>query len=246
MMTKLLSLLVLALVISTWELVVNSYSIRPQILPAPSLIGKTLWQYRIPILGHTGITLARTSIAFAIGVTVGIVLALIFASSSVVNAMSQPLLTGFYCLPKSVVVPIFLLWTGIGTPPAILTGVSLAFFPVLSNVLAGLNSIPRELYELCRVHGGSRGRVLLKVGIPSTLPFLFAAFRSAGPGALIGVIVAEMMAASNGLGYVIVLSGSVFNVPLLFSAIFILGFIGIIIYVGSTSLDRRFARWAFR
>lgn len=241
-----LAFLGIAIVIGVWEFLVHYLSIRPQIFPAPSKIASTLHQYFNPLVSHSWITLKRAAAAFGIGITFGIVIALVLAATPIAHRMLQPLITSFYCLPKSVVVPIFLLWTGLGNGPAILTGFSLAFFPVLSNVFSGLKSMPTELVELCIVHGGKRRHVFWKIGLPTTLPFLLASFRAAGPGALVGVIIAEMMASSNGLGYVIVLSGSAFNVPLMFSAILILAGLGVVIYGLSAILERRFAHWAFR
>jgi NitT/TauT family transport system permease protein len=240
------ALITIIIVLASWEAFVRLGHIREQILPGPTIIARTLWSARIPLLRHSLVTLMRTSIGFTLGVVVGVVLGVALVYWSWLNEALQPLLTALYCLPKSVVVPILLLWTGLGTTPAILTAISLAFFPILTNIIAGLLSIHSDFVDLLRLSGARKGQILWKVGIPNTLPYLFAAFKTAGPNALVGVIVSEMIAASNGLGYVIVFSGAVFNIPLMFAGIACLMLIGITLYGIAAFFEKRYAHWAFR
>jgi len=239
-------LITVAVVLASWEAIVRLAHIHRQILPGPTVIAQTLWSVRAPLLRHSLVTMMRTAIGFALGIAFGVVLGVALVYWSWLNEALQPLLTALYCLPKSVVVPIFLLWTGLGTPPAVLTAISLAFFPILTNVIAGLLSIHSDFIDVLRLSGARKGQILWKVGIPNSLPYLFAAFKTAGPSALVGVTISEMIAASNGLGYVIVLSGSVFNVPLMFASIVCLMLIGIVLYGLAAFFERKYAHWAFR
>jgi len=239
-------LLALLAVIVAWEAVVSALRLPPQVLPGPSLVLTTLWMARAPILEHSAVTLLRTLVGFGLGIVVGVGLGLAIGYWRIVNAALSPLVTAFYCLPKAAVVPIFLLWVGLGTRPAVLTSLSIAFFPILVNVVTGLSTIDPDLADLFRSFGGRKRQIFWKVGLPGSLPYFFASLRVAGPSALVGVVIAEMLAASNGLGYVMLLAGSNFNMGLMFAVVLMMAALGGLTYVACAYADRKFAWWAYR
>lgn len=247
MSNRLLSpLLAILVVFAVWEILVAAFGFAPQILPGPYRILTTLWQARAPLFDHTKVTLIRTLLGFSLGMLLGVALGLVLGYWRVVNDALNPLITAFYCLPKAAVVPIFLLWAGLGTPPAILTSLSMAFFPVFVNVLTGLFIIDPDLSDLLMTFGGRKMQIFLKVGLPSSLPYFFASLRVAGPTALVGVVIAEMIAASNGLGYVMLLAGSSFNTPLMFATVIMMAILGGFIYLACSYAGRTFVWWAYR
>lgn len=239
-------ILALVAVIVAWEAAVAALRLPPQILPAPSLVLATLWRARASILEHSMVTLLRTLVGFGLAIVVGVGLGLVIGYWRIVSAALGPLVTAFYCLPKAAVVPIFLLWVGLGTRPAVLTALSIAFFPILVNVVTGLSTIDPDLADLFRSFGGRKRQVFWKVGLPASLPYFFASLRVAGPSALVGVVIAEMIASSNGLGYVMLLAGSSFNMGLMFADVVMMAALGGLIYVACAYADRRFAWWAYR
>jgi NitT/TauT family transport system permease protein len=244
--TVLVPVLALVAVIVAWEAAVAALRFPPQVLPAPSLVLETLWKARAPILEHAAITLVRTLIGFGLAIVVGVGLGLVIGYWWLVSAALSPLVTAFYCLPKAAVVPIFLLWVGLGTRPAVLTALSIAFFPILVNVVTGLSTIDPDMADLFRTLGGRRRQVFWKVGLPASLPYFFASLRVAGPSALVGAVIAEMFASSNGLGYVMLLAGSGFNMELMFATVVMMAALGGLIYLVCAYADRRFAWWAYR
>lgn len=238
--------LALAVVMAAWEGAVLALNLRPQVLPAPSLVLSTLWKSRAPILEHSTVTLLRTLVGFGLGIAVSVALGLVIGYWRIMSRALSPLVTAFYCLPKAAVVPIFLLWVGLGTRPAVLTALSIAFYPILVNVVTGLSTIDPDLTDLFRSLGGQKRQVFWKVGLPASLPHFFASLRVAGPSALVGVVIAEMLASSNGLGYVMLLAGSSFNMGLMFADVLMMAALGGLIYVACAYADRRFAWWAYR
>ncbi|MCJ7626322.1 MAG: ABC transporter permease subunit, partial [Anaerolineaceae bacterium] len=132
--------------------------------------------------------------------------------------------------PLVAVAPLLTLWLGFGVVPKIIITALLTFFPVLVNILSGLQRIDPTLMDLFRSWNASRWEIFLNLRLPSTLPYLFAALKISAPLALIGAVVAEWTGASGGLGRTMWLAYSNLNLPFMFAAIFILAVAGMGLY----------------
>jgi NitT/TauT family transport system permease protein len=141
-----------------------------------------------------------------------------------------PLLVGFNTIPKVALVPLLAIWFGIGAIPAIITAFTLAFFPIVVNVAAGLATVEPEMQDVLRSLGASRWEIFQKVGFPHSLPYLFASLKVAISQAFIGSVISETVASDRGIGYVIVSASASFNVALAFLAILSLAAMGIVLY----------------
>ena len=153
---------------------------------------------------------------------------------------------GFNSVPKVAVVPILIMWFGIGEVPAILTAFLISFFPVVVNVATGLATMEPELEDVLRALGASKLDIMLKVGIPRTQPYLFGSLKVAITLAFVGTVVSETVGANAGLGYQIALAGSNFQMPLVFAALLLLAVEGIVMYAAFAYVEVYFTRWAFR
>ena len=162
--------LVLSAIILLWELVYRGLQNSDFIFPAPSAIVLSLKQYAGPISGHALQTFWTTMAGFGLGVVVGVLLGFLVGSSRLMYTALYLLLVGFNSVPKSALVPILVVWFGIGTLPAILTAFVICFFPITVNVAIGLATIEPELEDVLRALGASRMDVLVKVGMPRSLP----------------------------------------------------------------------------
>ena len=118
--------------------------------------------------------------------------------------MTYPLLIGFYSVPKIAVVPILVIWFGIGTVPAVLTAAIMCLFPVVVNVATGLATTEPELEDVLRSLGASKLDILLRVGLPRSMPYFFASLKIAISLAFVGTVVAETVAANIGIGSMMV------------------------------------------
>jgi len=157
-----------------------------------------------------------------------------------------PLLVGFSSIPKVAVVPIFVLWFGSGTLPAVLTSFVICIFPVVVNVATGLATTEPELEDVLKALGAKRREILWNVGLPRTMPYFFASLKVAITLAFVGTVLAETIASNRGIGNVMMIATSTFDVPLVFAGLFLLAFLGVILYVIFTLIERQVTGWATR
>jgi NitT/TauT family transport system permease protein len=229
----LLPIAVLAAGIALWEYAIWRYQIQPYVLPAPSLIFRTLvtdWRVLFDSLITTLITTLEGFAAAAIG---GIGLALLFNQSKLLEYSLFPYAVILQVTPVIAIAPLLLIYLPQTTAVVVCAWI-VAFFPVLSNTTLGLNSIDRNLAGLFQLYGASRLQTLRYLKLPAALPFILGGLRIAGGLSLIGAVVAEIAAGSagagSGLAYRIAESGYRLNIPRMFAALLLLSAAGIVIY----------------
>jgi NitT/TauT family transport system permease protein len=144
------------------------------------------------------------------------------------------------------VVPIFVLWFGAGTVPAILTAVTLAFFPIVVNVATGLATTEPELEDVMRAMKASKLDILFNVGLPRSMPYFFASLKVAVTQAFVGTVIAETVASNRGIGNLMMIASSSFDVPLVFAGLVILGALGVGLYVIFSVIENRTTGWVRR
>jgi NitT/TauT family transport system permease protein len=228
-----------------WEFACRAFNIDKFILPAPSEAFAAMAQHWWPLLRHSYVTLWTTMAGFALAVAFGVILGLIVGWSRTIYRGLYPVMIGFNSIPKVAIVPILIMWFGIGEVPAILTAFLISFFPIVVNVATGLATMEPELEDVLRALGARKLDIMLKVGIPRTQPYLFGSLKVAITLAFVGTIVSETVGANAGLGYLIALAGSSFQVPLVFAALILLAVEGIVMYAVFAYIEVYFTRWAF-
>jgi NitT/TauT family transport system permease protein len=229
-----------------WEAACRIFNIDKFILPAPSETFAAMAQHWRPLLRHSFVTLWTTVAGFAIAVVFGVVLGLIVGWSRTIYRGLYPVMIGFNSIPKVAVVPILVVWFGIGEVPAILTAFLISFFPIVVNVATGLASMEPELEDVLRALGARKLDIMLKVGIPRTQPYLFGSLKVAITLAFVGAVVSETIAANAGLGFLMVQAGSNFQMPLVFAGLILLAVEGIAMYAVFAYIEVYFTHWAFR
>ena len=229
-----------------WEAVCLAFGVSDLILPRPSQIAMVLLQ-KMPLLWpHTVQTLYTTLAGFVLGVGAGIVVGVVIGSSKLAYDVTYPLLVGFSSIPKVAVVPLFVVWFGAGTVPAILTSMVISIFPVVVNVATGLASTEPELEDVLRVLGARKRDILWNVGLPRALPYLFASLKIAITLAFVGTVLSETVAANKGIGTVMMIASGNFDVPMVFAGLFLLAAMGVALYAISSLVERRTTGWAQR
>jgi NitT/TauT family transport system permease protein len=229
-----------------WQAAVQLFSIQEFILPAPTDVYAALIQYHEPIFASAWFTLVNTMIGFGIGIVVGVLLGIVIGSSRLAYAGLYPVLVGINSVPKAAIVPILVLWMGIGQPPAITTAFLLSFFPIAVNVATGLATTEPELEDVLRSLGATRLDILWKVGIPRSLPYFFASLKVSITLAFVGAVISETLASNDGIGYLMVQAASQFRTPLMFAGVTVIAAMGIATYVVFALIERRFTGWATR
>jgi NitT/TauT family transport system permease protein len=220
---RVLPWLVITLLFAVWEAAVRLFAIPEFILPAPTAVFGAGWEFRVAILDNAWQTLFTTVLGFAIAIVVGVLAGVAIGSSTLVYDSFYPALIGFYSIPKVAVVPILVIWFGIGTVPAVITAFLISFFPILVNVATGIATVEPELKDVLRALGASRRQVIMKVGLPRAMPYFFASLKIAMTVAFVGSIVSETVAANKGIGHLMLVASARFEVPLAFAALLITG-----------------------
>ena len=229
-----------------WEIFVRVFQIQQFVLPAPSAIFEALWQWRVPILENSWQTLMTTLIGFAFAIVIGGIGGVALGSSRVIYDGFYPALIAFNSVPKVAVIPVLVIWFGIGTIPAVITAFLLSFFPILVNVATGIATVEPELRDVLRALGATRRQVIMKVGLPRAMPYFFASLKIAMTVAFVGSIVAETVAANAGIGHLMLVASSRFEVPLAFAGLIVTGLMGVGMYVICVAIEQRMTGWATR
>ena len=236
----------LVAVIALWQLICVVFDISDFILPSPWSIAQALVEYAKPIAEHAWRTFWVTMVGFGIAIVVGVGLGFIIGSSPMAYAAVYPLMTAFNALPKAAFVPILVVWFGIGAGPAILTAFLISFFPIMVNIATGLATLEPELEDVLRVLGAKRMDVLLKVGLPRTMPYFYASLKVAITLAFVGSTVSEMTASNEGIGYLLVSAGSSLKMPLAFAGLLVIGAMAMVMYELFAVIEKRTTGWAHR
>lgn len=229
-----------------WEVFCLLFGISELILPRPSRILAAFIEYAPAIAPHAWQTLYTTGIGFFFGVLIGLSLGVLIGSSKLAYNTAYPLLVGISSIPKVAVVPIFVLWYGAGTVPAILTAMIICIFPIVVNVSTGIATVEPELEDVMRSLKASRWEILTNVGLPRSMPYFFASLKVAITLSFVGSVIAETVASNKGVGNMMMIASSSFNVPLVFAGLMVLALMGVSLYAIFSLLERRVAGWAMR
>ena len=243
---RLLPWVVIAGMFLFWEIFVRIFDIPQFVLPAPSAIFAELWKWRQPILENSWQTLMTTLVGFGFAIVIGGIGGVALGSSRVIYDGFYPALIAFNSVPKVAVIPVLVIWFGIGTIPAVITAFLLSFFPILVNVATGIATVEPELRDVLRALGATRRQVIMKVGLPRAMPYFFASLKIAMTVAFVGSIVAETVAANAGIGYFMLVASSRFEVPLAFAGLIVTGLMGVGMYVICVAIEQRMTGWATR
>ena len=229
-----------------WEAAVRIFNIPQFFLPAPSVVFQSIVDYWPALYRNSIYTLTTTMIGFGLAVGFGLALGLAVGWSRAIYAGIYPLMIGFNASPKVAVVPILVLWFGIGFIPAVLTAFLISFFPIVVNVATGLATIEPELEDVLKALGASKLDIMRKVGIPRTLPYFFGSLKIAITLAFVGSVISESIASNYGIGNLMLQAQAQFQVPLIFAGLVALAIEGIVMYWLMAILEARSTGWAQR
>ena len=237
------SVLTLALVAVVWELWTQIKDVPTYIVPAPSEVLRRLFDDPLFFVREGGTTLSEALAGFALGSTVALVGATVMAHSRPLERSLLPLAILVKVTPIVAVAPLFVIWFGFGATPKILITALITFFPVLVSGITGFRSVNPGALDFLRSLNASRREVFLALRIPSSMPYLFSAFRVSVPLSVIGAVIGEWFSADRGLGAVIIVAHNNLDMPTLFGAIFALAVMGIGLTVLVSLIERKALFW---
>ena len=233
-------------IVALWQAVCSLFDVSEFIFPSPARIWNQFWEFKGVIAGHAWRTFWVTMAGFGIAIVVGVLLGFVIGSSRVAYAAIYPLMTGFNALPKAAFVPILVVWFGIGIGPAILTAFLISFFPIMVNIATGLATLEPELEDVLRVLGARRWDVLIKVGLPRSMPYFYGSLKVAITLAFVGTTVSEMTASNEGIGYLLISAGSAMQMGLAFAGLLTVGVMAMAMYELFAVVEKHTTAWAHR
>ena len=238
--------LLLVAVLVLWQTICSAFAISEFIFPSPWRIWTQLVEFRALIAGHAWRTYWVTMAGFGLAIVVGVLLGFLVGSSRLAYAALYPLMTAFNALPKAAFVPILVVWFGIGAGPAILTAFLISFFPIMVNIATGLATLEPELEDVLRVLGARRWDVLIKVGLPRSMPYFYGSLKVAITLAFVGTTVSEMTAANEGIGYLLISAGSAMQMGLAFAGLMVVGAMAMAMDELFSYIEKHTTAWAHR
>jgi NitT/TauT family transport system permease protein len=236
----------LTAILLLWQGVCTLFAVPDYIFPTPWTIGQSLLEFAGPIAQAAWKTFWVTMLGFGLSIVVGVLLGFLVGSSRMAYAALYPLLVAFNAVPKAAIVPILIVWFGIGIGPGILTAFLISFFPITVNIATGLATLEPELEDVLRVLGAKRWDVLTKVGLPRSMPYFYASLKVAITLAFVGTVLAEMTAGDSGIGYLMQSAGSQQRLPLAFAGLVVIGVMAYVMYEMFSLIEKRTTAWAHR
>lgn len=236
------------LMLSAWEGVVRWKNIPEYLFPGPVVIFKTLIADWKSLSGALWITLRITFAALIAAVSVGAALAILFTQSKWLERSLFPYAVILQVTPVVAIAPLIIILVGDVNLSLLICAWLVAFFPILSNTILGLNSADHNLVALFQLYGANRWQTMRYLRLPASLPYFLGGLKISGGLALIGAVVAEFVAGSggnaSGLAYRILESGYQLKIPRMFAALLLISLSGIAIFLATSWLSHRLLhRW---
>ncbi len=232
-------------ILAVWQLAVSIGLIDPFWISSPYLVALEMWHLIVSgeLLSDVWMTVSEALIAFVVSSALGIVSGLLLSRSPFWDEVLAPIVVALNSLPRIALAPLIILWFGIGVTAKVATAFTLIYFILLVNTLGGAKNVDNDIMTIAQLMGASKRDLLWKVTLPSALPWIFAGLSIALTYSLLGVIVAEILASNQGLGYLIAASAGNFNTAGVFAALVVLAAIAWVFSTAMRKLEGRLLRW---
>jgi NitT/TauT family transport system permease protein len=227
--------LVAIVLLTAWQGLVTMMNLPPYLVPSPILMFKTLATDWASLGSALLFTLKITVLSFALAVVVGVLVSFLFVQNRLIETALFPYAVLLQVTPVVAVAPLIIIWVKNPTVSLVLCAALVALFPIISNTTLGLRSIDPDLQSYFAMNRANRAQTLLRLRIPSALPYFFGGLRISSGLALIGAVVAEFVAGtggnSTGLAYQILFAGYQLNIPRMFAALLLISLTGVALFV---------------
>lgn len=234
-----------AVLIAVWEGASRLGLASPLFLPPPSAVGHalagmvtdgSLWL-------NLKASLARIAVGWVMGTAGGMLVGFAMGIFSTARAVGVPLVSAFFPIPKIALLPLFILWFGIGEPSKFATIGFGVFFPTVIATYSAIDQVPRNLIRMAQSFGLPWGSILRSIVLPGALPGILAGFRITASIALILVVAAEMIGAEYGIGAFVLMAGNLMQTDTLLAGVLVLSLLGLAIGTVLSQLERRLLNW---
>jgi ABC-type nitrate/sulfonate/bicarbonate transport system permease component len=235
----------IVLIIGLWEAAWQAKMISPLFFSGPSAVARQMvyaWtrgNLKADLL-YSG---TNFILGFAAAAVAGVVVGILVGWYKTLRLLTNPILTALYATPRVAMIPLILIWFGIGVWSKVFIVFISAFFPILVNTIGGMRAIDRDLLRAARAFCASDWQIFKTVAIPGSVPFILTGIRQGVALGLIGVVVGEMFGGSQGIGFMVAYGGQTFSTDTLFVGVVIIATAGIVLTSLAERLERRFSQW---
>jgi NitT/TauT family transport system permease protein len=229
-----------------WEAVVVVFGVREFLVPAPSKVFRQLVRPDVNWLYHFWVTAWETLAGFAVAAVFGVGIAYVIVHYPRLNQVLYPYVLLAQIVPKVAVAPLFFIWFGFGELPKVLVAFLVAFFPIIVDTVVGLHAADPDMLDFMRTLNASRYKTFMRVKLPAALPHIFGGFKVAITLAVIGAVIGEFVGAESGLGYMIIRAQSHFRTDQVFTSLFLLSVLGMVLFMAFSVMERLAIPWYAR
>jgi len=232
-------------VIALWAAVTLTGRVDPLFLPDPVAVLRAIWDLSVhgTLLADIGVSLLRILAGWALGTLAGLFVGTLMGVSSVARSVGTPLIGTLFPIPKIAMLPLFILWFGIGEPSKVATIALGVFFPTAISTTSGIENVGRQLVRMGLSFNLPVRSIIFKVLLPGALPAILAGFRISSALALILLVSAEMIGAEHGIGAFVLQAGSLMQTDQLLAGVVVLSVLGFLISLIVSIVERRVLKW---
>lgn len=235
----------LVLVIGLWQLAGSAGWVNPLFLPPPSAIALAIWKLAISgaLWNHVSASVVRIGLGWMLGTMAGVMVGFAIGLSSLARGVGITFISALFPIPKIALLPLLILWLGIGEEPKIATIALGVFFSTAISVYSGVDAVPRNLIRMAQSFGVPFGSIVRRVIWPGALPSILAGFRISASVALLLVVSAEMIGAQFGIGAFVLQAGNLMQTDQLLAGVVVLSLFGLAVGKLINLLEIRLLHW---
>jgi ABC-type nitrate/sulfonate/bicarbonate transport system permease component len=235
----------LALVIGLWQLAGSLALVNPLFLPPPSAIVRAIWRLAVSgaLWHHLSVSILRIGAGWILGTVAGVITGFAIGLSSLARGIGITFISALFPIPKIALLPLLILWLGIGEEPKIATIALGVFFSTAISVYSGVDNVPRNLIRMAQNFNVPFHAIVIRVIWPGALPSILAGFRITASVALLLVVSAEMIGAEFGIGAFVLQAGNLMQTDQLLAGVVILSLFGLAVGKLINWLETRLLHW---
>jgi ABC-type nitrate/sulfonate/bicarbonate transport system permease component len=235
----------LLLVIGLWQLAGSAGLVNPLFLPTPVAIARAIWQLAISgaLWHHVSVSIMRIGTGWILGTVAGVIVGFAIGLSSLARGVGITFISALFPIPKIALLPLLILWLGIGEEPKIATIALGVFFSTAISVYSGVDAVPRNLIRMAQSFNVPFTTIVRRVVWPGALPSILAGFRITASVALLLVVSAEMIGAEFGIGAFVLQAGNLMQTDQLLAGVVILSLFGLAVGRLINLLETRLLHW---
>jgi len=241
----LLGTISMLLFLAFWEMVVALQWVNPLFTSSPSRIVNAAYEMFADgsIIEHIEVSAHEFAVGYGLAIVIGVPLGILMGWYGRVNAVLEPFVSALYATPRIALLPLILIWLGIGIASKIAIVFLGAVFPILVNTVTGVRTVEADFIKVAHSYGCNDRQLFLTVVLPSSVPLLLAGLRLGLGHALVGIVVGEMYGATKGLGFLIAIAGARFQTDQVMVGIILIAGAGVALTELLRLIERRFERW---